>query len=151
MRSEAALRPAGGEDVPACAAILNAWIDATDWMPRVHPADDVARHYREQVFPRQEVTVSERAGEVTGFLALDPQGCVTALYLAPEERGRGVGAELLNLAKARRPKGLTVWTFVTNAPARRFYAWEGFVERRRTAGDNEEGLPDVLFVWPGAA
>ena len=40
-----------------------------------------------------------------------------------------------------------LWTFVANAPARRFYAREGFVEVRRTGGENEEGLPDVLLKW----
>ena len=36
-------------DAAACAAVFNAWVDATEWMPRVHPADDVERHYREHV------------------------------------------------------------------------------------------------------
>ena len=35
---EAEIRRAGLPEAEACAAILNAWIDATPWMPRVHPA-----------------------------------------------------------------------------------------------------------------
>ena len=53
-------------------------------------------------------------------------------------------------AKARRPEGLTLWTFVANEGARRFYAREGFVEVGRTEGENEEGLPDVLLAWKPA-
>ena len=34
--------------------------------------------------------------------------------------------------------------------ARAFYARQGFVELRETAGDGEAGLPDILMVWPGA-
>ena len=85
------LRPAVPEDAAACAAVFNDWVDATDWMPRVHPADDVERHYREHVLEVCAVTVAEVDGRVAGFLALDAEGMVGGLYLAPEARGRGVG------------------------------------------------------------
>jgi GNAT superfamily N-acetyltransferase len=75
---------------------------------------------------------------------------VGGLYLAPEARGRGVGRALVAAAKARRPEGLTLWTFVANEGARRFYAREGFVEVGRTEGENEEGLADVLLAWKPA-
>ena len=148
--SELRIRPATPADAAACAAIFNAWVDATDWMPRVHPARDVERHYREHVLPVCEVTVAEAGGTVVGFLALDGEGFVAGLYLAPEARGRGVGAALVAAAKARRPEGLTLWTFAANEGARRFYAREGFREVGRTEGDNEEGLPDVLLAWKPA-
>ena len=147
MRSEAVFRPARAEDAAACAAIFNNWVDATAWMPRVHPADDVERHYREHVLATCSVTVAEAEGAVVGFVAVDGEGYVAGLYLAPEARGRGVGAALVAAAKARRPEGLTLWTFVANEGARRFYAREGFVEAGRTGGENEEGLPDVLYEW----
>ena len=86
------LRPARPEDAAACAAIFNAWVDATDWMPRVHPPDDVERHYREHVFAACAVTVAERGGAVVGLSRARRRGAwSTALYLAPEARGRGVG------------------------------------------------------------
>jgi hypothetical protein len=41
-------------------------------------------------------------------------------------------------------------TFESNAGVRRFYERLGFVEQRRTDGrGNEEGAPDVLYLWPG--
>ena len=55
MSSNSDIRPARLEDIPACAAIKNAWIDGTDWMPRVHAASDLERHYREEVFPNRKV------------------------------------------------------------------------------------------------
>jgi hypothetical protein len=58
-----------------------------------------------------------------------------------------VGAALLDRAKAQRSGGLTLWTFVANEGARRFYARQGFVEIGRSEGENEEGLPDLLFRW----
>lgn len=138
------LRPGTPADANACAGILNAWIDATDWMPRIHPPDDVERYHREVVLPKRDVFVAEDAGTVTGFLALD-QGMISALYVT--KPGRGTGRRLLHHAKAARPAGLTLWVFQDNLGARRFYGGEKFREIRRTDGDNEEGLPDILLGW----
>lgn len=145
---EVRLRAAGPEDAGACAAVFNGWVDATDWMPRVNPAEDVERHLREAVLPRWSVTVAEAGGAVVGFMALD-DGRVDGLYLAAEARRQGIGSALIAAAKAASPGGLTLRTFVANAPARAFYAAQGFFELRRDEGDNEERLPDILLCWTG--
>ncbi len=136
-------RPARPEDAEACADILNDWIDARPWMPRVHSKADVRAFYRDFVFAERQVWV---AGDpVAGFLALDAAGgMVTALYVA--RPGEGVGKALLDFAKDGRDS-LELHTFQANAGARRFYAREGFDEVAHTDGDNEEGLPDVLLRW----
>lgn len=139
------LRPAVPEDAGPCAAVFNAWVDATGWMPRVHPPDAVARHIGGYVLPERAVTVAERDGVVLGFMALGV-GQVDGLYLAPEVRRQGVGAALIAQAKAAWPEGLTLRTFVANVPARAFYAAQGFVEGPGNA-DNEERLPDLLLSW----
>lgn len=144
------IRAATSHDMSACAAIFNRWVDETEWMPRVHDHDDVVRHYRETVFTQCEVFVAESDGVVGAFLALSDHAFVNALYADPHARGRGFGKLLLERAKARYPGGLQLWTFVANEDAQRFYRREGFTEVRRTQGDNEEGLPDILLRWPGA-
>jgi GNAT superfamily N-acetyltransferase len=131
--------------MPICADILNAWIDATDWMPRMHPPEDVQRHYRDFVFKNRDTFVSD--GPVLGYVSLDADNYVTALYASVP--GQGVGQRLLAHAKSLRPS-LRLWTFVANRDARRFYEREGFVETDRTDGDNEEKLPDVLYQWSRA-
>ena len=138
------IRRAGLADAGACAEILNRWIDARDWMPRVHSPEEVAAFYADFVFVKRQVWV---AGDpISGFLALDAEGeTVTALYVA--EPGRGIGRQLLEKAKTDR-KWLDVWTFVANEAARRFYEREGFREIQRTDGDHsEEGLPEVKLRW----
>lgn len=145
------VRSGDAADAAACAAINNAWIDATDWMPRVHSAEDVARHYRGHVFVTCRVLVAEREGAVAGFLAVDGEGFVAALFVAAAARGQGVGAALVAAARALRPEGLSLWTFEANAGARRFYARQGFAEAGRTEGENDEGLPDLRFEWRGGA
>lgn len=139
------LRAGGPEDADACAAIYEAWVAATGWMPRRHAPEAVRRFYREHLFAVCRVLVAERAGRVAGFLAVDGEGVVAAFYVA--ERGRGIGAALARAAQALRPEGLTLWTFAANAGARRFYARLGFEEAGGTPGANDEGLPDVMLTW----
>ena len=135
-----------GRHAAPCAAILNAWIDATPWMPRVHSPEAVERFVREVVFAMRRVWVAEDGGRPVGFLALDIENTITALYVTEEARGRGVGAALLERAKGEERR-LELWTFQPNAGARRFYARQGFREVGRTGGDNEEGVPDAQLRW----
>ncbi len=133
-------------DAAACAAILNDWIDQTKWMPRVHSRRDVEHHYRTAVLAARSVFVAEEEGVVIGFIARDAADLITALYVDAAARGQGTGTRLLNAAKENRPQ-LALWTFVINRDARRLYMREGFTETRRTIGENEEGLPDILYEW----
>ena len=137
------IRRATPDDAPACAAILNDWIDGRDWMPRVHSAKDVMAFYADFVLVEREVWVA--GNPVRGFLALDAEGAmVTALYVATP--GQGIGRALLDHAKSGRDR-LDLWTFQANEDAQRFYDREGFVPIGKTEGDNEEGLPDILLRW----
>jgi L-amino acid N-acyltransferase YncA len=141
------IRDGRPEDVEVCAAIYNAWVDETAWMPRVHPAEDVERHFREHVFEICRVIVAETDGRVCGLLAFDNEGCVAVLSVAAHVRDRGIGARLVAEAKSLRPEGLMAWTFVANEGAWRFYIRHGFSRAAGTEGENEEGLPDILLAW----
>ena len=143
----------------ACAAILDGWIEETAWMPRLHDRASIGRFVHDVVFAMRHVFVAvpDAPGTVVpsdeprGFLAVDIEDMVAALYVAAPARGRGIGRALVERAKAETPGGLRLWTFRPNHAARLFYAREGFEEIGRTEGDNEEGLPDVLLEWrPGA-
>ena len=92
------------------------------------------------------MTVAVDAAPI-GYLALDAEeGFITSFFLKAEARGAGVGKRLLDNAKAGAEM-LQLWTFVENEGARRFYKREGFAEADRSDGDNEEGLPDILYRW----
>jgi GNAT superfamily N-acetyltransferase len=57
-------------------------------------------------------------------------GEVYAIYLAPDVRGRGLGAPLLEAAcgwlGGRRFATVVLWVLTANGPARRFYERQGF-------------------------
>jgi len=72
---------------------------------------------------------------------------IHSLYVARHAQGKGVGKALLDDAKTRSDH-LELWTFQANRGAQRFYKREGFRAVETTDGTrNEEGLPDVRFVW----
>ncbi len=79
-------------------------------------------------------------------IALSP-GWVDQLYVATSEQGRGIGSRMLRLAQDSSDQPLQLWAFQRNTRARSFYEGRGFVEVRRTDGDNEEREPDVLYRW----
>jgi len=96
------------------------------------------------VIPKLECWLAERvAGVVLGMLVLDGHW-IDQLYVDPVLTRRGIGAQLIAVAKRERPDGLRLWTFVSNEGARRFYARHGFHEVERTDGSrNEQGAPDI--------
>lgn len=132
--------PAGPEDAPAMAAILGNWVAATDWMPDLHtPAQTKA--FCAGLTP--QTVIARGITGVLGFLARR-EAEILCLYVEPP--GHGVGSALLAQAQAVRPR-LALWTFAANTGARRFYARHGFAEIGGTAGDNDEGLPDIRLEW----
>jgi GNAT superfamily N-acetyltransferase len=141
------IRPARLHDMIECADIINTWIDATEWMPRVHPADEVTDYYSDTVFSKYEVFVADDEDTIAGMVALAPDNMVNALYVHQDQRGKGVGKALLDHAKQHATGSIELWTFVANTGAQAFYQREGFTEVRRTDGDNEEHLPDILYRW----
>ena len=149
MKIDVKMRLARTQDLEACAGILNSWIDETDWMPRIHPAADVVRHYRDIVYRDRKLFVVAAEERVVGMMALAKDQTVTALYVKNGFRNQGVGHLLIAAAKREYPDHLQLWTFQKNIQARRFCQREGFVEINRTDGDNEENLPDVLMEWRG--
>lgn len=137
------LRRAEPEDAEVLGKVLQDWLDATPWMPDLHSLAETQR-FVGRLIADQDVTVATAGGPV-GFLARAGDW-VNALYVAQDFRGQGMGAALLGAAQAQVPS-LQLWTFQANAGARAFYARHGFGEARRTEGDNQEGLPDVLLTW----
>ncbi|MET9967541.1 GNAT family N-acetyltransferase [Streptomyces sp. NPDC006356] len=151
------LRRATATDAGAAADVwLRSFTAALPTVVRPHSDDDVRTYFREVVVPLRETWVAEatEATEATdgviGLMVLDHDQ-LSQLYLDPDQRGQGIGDRFVDLAKRRRPGGLSLWTFQVNRPAHRFYERHGFVAVEYTDGSgNEEREPDVRYVWrPG--
>jgi ribosomal protein S18 acetylase RimI-like enzyme len=147
---EPVIRRATTADVSGAAEVyLRARHAAVPTIPALaHDDDDVRGWFRDVVVAERELWVAEGgSGAVVGILVLDGDH-LDQLYVEPGLTGRGIGSTLLSEAKRVRPRGLQLWAFQSNGGALRFYERHGFVEAERTDGHaNEEGAPDVRFVW----
>lgn len=149
MKINAAIRSARTQDIAACAAIVNSWIDETDWMPRFHSVEDVVQHYRNVVYRNCKIFVVASNSAVMGFAAFDKNSTIAALYVDGRYRGQGIGHLLMDKAKGEFKEFVQLWTFQKNVEAQRFYKREGFEIIHQTDGDNDEQLPDYLMEWRG--
>lgn len=139
------LRPARSTDAGKAGAILSAFVDETEWMPRIHTRAEDISHVGAMI-DRGWVTIAEKDDRVVGFSArYDAK--VHALYVDPAERGQGCGTMLL-VAMQDVSDRLSLWTFQANERAQAFYIRHGFTEAERTDGaDNDEKLPDIRLEW----
>lgn len=139
------LRPARSTDAGKIGAILSGFLAASEWMPDLHTgAEDIA--FCGDMIDRGWVTVATQAEVVIGFIARDGEE-ICALYVGEQAQGRHVGHQLLDDAKARAER-LELQVFQANTRAQKFYSREGFCETGRGDGaGNEEGLPDIAYVW----
>lgn len=81
-----------------------------------------------------------------GFYCLEPaSGYIDQIVVRRSAWGRGVGAALIDDAKARRPHGLALTVNQDNPRAVRFYEAQGF--RRGAAGVAASGLLTWDYVW----
>lgn len=127
---------------------------AMPYLPDLHTRAET-RAFFKAVAESLEVWVAEAADDggkrITGFAAIHDAGGETwldHLYIHPAMQGRGLGEALLDIVKTQRPQGFSLWTFQQNSGARRFYERHGLTLARLTDGrDNEEKLPDALYVW----
>ncbi|MBC7283334.1 GNAT family N-acetyltransferase [Hoeflea sp.] len=148
------VRRATVPDLPACAAIINDYMDAaTDWLPRVIDHDAIRDMYSPALLDKRTIFVAEDEDAIIGYLSMDHQaGFIHALYLRPHAQGKGLGKALLDAAKEARPQGFELTVFEPNADASRFYHREGLVEVPESRNDKTpEGVPTLLMRWQGAS
>lgn len=148
-RTDVTLRPATAQDAAELTELYLATRRAAEpaMPPQLHSAESVLSHLAGAVADK-EVWVAE-ADQILGYATLG-EGWLDDLYVGPDHQGFGIGSALLDLAKARRPRGFALWVFASNAPARGFYHRHGLVELEHTDGSgNEERSPDVRMAWPG--
>jgi ribosomal protein S18 acetylase RimI-like enzyme len=142
------IRPATAPDADAIADVYLASFHATYDFPLAHTDEQVRGWVRDVLVATGQAWVALDAdGGVVGMMAIKP-GDLDQLYVRPDLLGHGIGRQLLDVAKAESPDGLTLYTFQVNDRARRFYERNGFVAEWFGDGSaNEERQPDVRYVW----
>ncbi|HEY0299699.1 MAG TPA: GNAT family N-acetyltransferase [Rhizomicrobium sp.] len=142
------IRRASDADAKAVGDVFLAARATMSYLPNLHTEDDT-RDFIGGVVAAKETWVAERNGQVVGFAVIDG-GWLEQLYVHPSRFDSGTGDKLFAQATRQHPQGFQLWVFQQNTGARRFYERHGCALEKLTDGaDNEEKLPDALYVWPG--
>lgn len=103
---------------------------------------------------REQCWIAERAGRMLGsvFLVAEDERVarLRLLYVEPEARGLGIGADLVarcvEFARAARYREIVLWTHAVLTSARKIYAAQGFVVESVETHD-DFGKPEVSESW----
>ena len=149
---EPTLRQVRAADASECAHVfLRSRAFAMSEVPVVHEPSEVRRWMADEVVGHTDMWVADLDGVVVGLLVLTHErdgSWIDHLYLDPSWMGRGLGDRFMELVRRRCPNGAQLWTFQSNAPARRFYERHGAVAEEFGDGrGNEERHPDVRYRW----
>ena len=96
------------------------------------------------VNPDATVYVYEDNGSVQGFIGLT-KNYIEGIFVEESMRGKGIGTQLLNLAK-QLCSSLTLQVYEKNQSALRFYFKEGFQIKKKQM-DSETGQMDFTMEW----
>ena len=117
-----------------------------------HPIEEQLSFFEAKVLPENTVRLALSGPTLVAFLASTPES-VAHLYVAVPFVGRGIGSQLLSLAKSESSGSLWLYTFARNARACAFYERHDFKDVGH-GYENMWNLEDVKYVWsrsPGAA
>lgn len=110
-----------------------------------NPIEDQLQFFLRDVAPRNTVRVVKEQATVVGLLASTPDS-ISRLYVSEPYLGRGIGTELMALAKAESHGSLWLYTVAQNKSARRFYEHHGFKEVERES-ENMFKLEAIKYAW----
>jgi len=143
------LRPATPDDAAAIARAFTPARRAMPGVPDIHTDEEDLWFITNRMIPDNTVVVAEEEGVILAVCAY-ADGWLNHLYVDPAQHRRGIGLALLHHAMDACPKGLELWVFQSNTPARALYEREGFRCVEETDGQsNEEKCPDARYSWPG--
>ena len=117
-----------GDEAAAIALWLRIWQAAYPQLDFAARLDWWRERWRTELVPSAAIVIAEAAGEMIGFVTVDPRTLyLDQLVVAPPRWGSGVAAALIAAAKRLSPTGLDLDVNTDNARAIRFYGKEGFV------------------------
>ncbi|MGJ4926959.1 GNAT family N-acetyltransferase [Bradyrhizobium sp. HKCCYLS2038] len=147
MTSTIPLRPYRADDEGAAIAL---WQQT--WQ-LAYPAIDFAarvpwwrERWRSELVPKAEVIVAEMDGGLAGFVTIDTSGYLDQLVVSPQHWGSPLATQLVDAAKQRSPRGITLLVNKDNARAIRFYKRSGFVEAGEDVNPTS-GRPVLRMAW----
>jgi putative acetyltransferase len=105
------------------------------------------QRWRDELASTAIITLAESAGELVGFVTVDPKTrYLDQIVVAPEAWGSQIAGALLAEAKRLSPAGLDLAVNADNGRAIRFYEKQGFVIAG-TDVNPRSGAPIQKMAW----
>ncbi|MEN8416047.1 N-acetyltransferase [Acinetobacter radioresistens] len=118
------IRPASSDDFDKLVDIwFEASIRAHHFIPESYWEENKAE-MQNNYLPRSEVYLAEDEQQIYGFIAL-VENEIAAIFVAPDQQGKGIGKLLISHAKNLRPQ-LVLNVYQDNKNSIAFYKSEGF-------------------------
>lgn len=118
------IRPASSDDFEKLVDIwFEASIRAHHFIPKSYWEENKAE-MQNNYLPRSEVYLAEDEQQIYGFIAL-VENEIAAIFVAPDQQGKGIGKLLISHAKNLRPQ-LVLNVYQDNKNSIAFYKSEGF-------------------------
>ncbi len=145
------IRPYETRDISQAVDIwFGSWTATFPWLVPPWPHEQWQTRFEAKLAEGATVFVAEESREVVGFaLLFENIGRLDQLFVRSDSQSRGIGTALLDVAKARCPRGLHLETQQANAGARRFYERHGFCGGR-TGINKVNGQPNIEYGWAPA-
>jgi putative acetyltransferase len=141
------LRPYRAEDEDAA---IELWRQT--WQQAYPSIDFAARvtwwreRWRNELVPNAAIIVAEQAGVLVGFVTIDAEGYLDQLVVTPSHWGSKLATAMVDEAKRRSPRGVTLLVNKDNARAIRFYERNGFVYSGEDVNPTS-GRPVLRMTW----
>ena len=105
------------------------------------------QRWRDELAPTAIITLAESAGQLVGFVTVDPKTrYLDQIVVAPEAWGSQIARALLAEAKRLSPTGLDLAVNADNGRAIRFYEKQGFAVTG-TDVNPRSGAPIQKMAW----
>jgi putative acetyltransferase len=105
------------------------------------------QRWRDELVPTATITIAESAGQLVGFVTVDPKTLyLDQIVVAPEAWGTPIAGALLAEAKRLSPAGLDLAVNADNRRAIRFYEKQGFVVSGSDVNPRS-GAPVHKMAW----
>jgi len=143
---DVSLRPYDAKDEDAAIALwLRSWQAAYPQIDFARRLDWWRERWRSELVPHAAVIVAEQDGAISGFVTIDAAGYLDQLVVAPEQWGTGLAEELVDEAKRRSPREVTLKVNADNFRAIKFYRRNGFAVTSEEV--NSSGRPVLNMRW----
>ena len=140
----AQIRLATSADADAIVAVFcDSKRPALPWLEESYTPAEVRSYVTDVLLKTDTVWVAMLGDEIVGYAALQ-DNVLEQLFVAANFQQQGIGTQLLLTARQAARDQMSVYVFIRNQAARRFYERHGFVS---TKDINEQGEPDLRYEW----